>query len=131
MESGDIIYAKTNADFLNKAFGTNYKAWMKSVWTYDNKSIVWMVKFDNKVRGGFKNIIISDTSIAEENVDRKMIWDGNPIDSTLKYKKIVMEIDDSGFSRKYIFRGVYKYNEKDSDPLSIRYYDKIADEIFC
>lgn len=29
-----IIYAKTHADFLNQAFGTNYKGYMKSRWEY-------------------------------------------------------------------------------------------------
>ena len=36
-----IVYARTNAEFLNEAFGTDYKAWMRSRWEYDEDTWVW------------------------------------------------------------------------------------------
>ena len=48
MKSGDVIYARTHAEFLNEAFGTNYKAYMKCVWKYDEEWIVWMVRFNTE-----------------------------------------------------------------------------------
>ena len=41
MEKGYQITVRTNADFLNKAFGTNYKLWLKS--TYE---LVNIINFD-------------------------------------------------------------------------------------
>ena len=122
MKSGEFIYAKTHTEFLNKAFGTNYKAWMRCTWTYNNM-VVWMVRF-NKTDGGFKNTFISNDRIKEECLG----WDENVLTSVDKVK-IVMEIDDNAFLRKYIFRGIYKYDEKNSNPHTVRYYDKIADEL--
>ena len=54
MKTGEFIYAKTHAEFLNEAFGTNYKAWMKSSWKYDKEWVVWMVRF-NRVVDGWTN----------------------------------------------------------------------------
>ena len=30
-----IVYARTTAEFLNETFGTDYKAWKRSRWEYD------------------------------------------------------------------------------------------------
>lgn len=40
MKNGEFIYANSHAEFLNKAFGTNYKGWMKCVWKYDEEWVV-------------------------------------------------------------------------------------------
>ena len=128
MKNGEFIYAKTHAEFLNKVFGTHYKSWMKSVWTYNEDMIVWMVRFDGVNRDGWRNVFESKGCIKEENVSHKKVWCNAPIDSTLGFKKLVIEVDDSGFSRRYIFRGVYLYNIEKSCPEFKRYYDKIADE---
>ena len=49
MRKGDVIKVKTNAELLNKLFGTNYNGWQKSV--YDCEGIrVWMIYLDHKER---------------------------------------------------------------------------------
>ena len=69
MKTGEFIYAKTHADFLNQAFGTNYKAWRKAVWPYyDENTVVWMVRFNEK-DGGWTNTFLSDTRIEEKLLD--------------------------------------------------------------
>lgn len=123
MKNGDFIYAKTHAEFLNKAFGTNYNGWMKSVWKYNDNMVVWMVRF-NQTDGGWRNTFVSHNCIREENIGGH----GKPLE-WLDRTKIVIEITGQGNSRKYTFRGVYKYNEKNSNPITCRYYDKISDEI--
>lgn len=67
MKTGEPIYARTHAEFLNQAFGTNYKAYMKCVWKYDENWIVWMVRF-NTENAGWTNTFISDSRIKEENL---------------------------------------------------------------
>ena len=125
MKTGEPIYARTHAEFLNQAFGTNYKAWMKCVWKYDENWIVWMVRFDKK-DGGWTNTFISDSRIKEENLKNVRVWDDKPL-SCLYKKRIVIEIVDLGYTRKYIYRGRFIYDEKNSDPYKVRYYDKYSD----
>lgn len=125
MKTGELIYARTHAEFLNQAFGTNYKAWMKCVWKYDENWIVWMVRFD-KEDGGWTNTFISDSRIKEENLKHVRVWDGKPIKDVDK-KKIVIQIEDLGYTRKYTCMGRYIYDEKNSDPYTVRYYDKYSD----
>ena len=125
MKSGDVIDARTHAEFLNEAFGTNYKAYMKCVWKYDEEWIVWMVRF-NTENGGWRNTFLSNSRIMEENLDKVGTWDNKPIEDIDK-KRIVFEIEDLGHIRKYICRGRFIYDEKNSDPYKVRYYDKYSD----
>ena len=129
MKIGDFICAATHANFLNQAFGTNYKGWMKSAWKYNDDNIVWMVHFDKTNRGGWKNSFVSDNRIKEENVYGQRLWDGKPASAILlPYNRITFEIVDGNGSRKYVFKGVFKYDEENSNPLLNRYYDKVSDE---
>lgn len=125
MKAGDVVEARTHAEFLNQAFGTNYKAWMKCVWKYDENWIVWMVRFDKK-DGGWSNTFLSNLRIKEENRGGNICYDGKPL-SCLYKKRIVFEIVDLGYTRKYIYRGRFIYDEKNSDPYKVRYYDKYSD----
>ena len=127
MKSGEFIYAKTHADFLNQAFGTNYKAWMKCVWTYSDNIAVWMVRF-NRETGGWRNSFVTSNRIKEENLYHTQEWNGIPITEERNKKRIVIEVDDSGSRRRYIFRGVFAFDEKNSNALIARYHDKISDE---
>ena len=125
MKAGDVVEARMHAEFLNEAFGTNYKAYMKCVWKYDEDWIVWMVRF-SKNDSGWKNTFISDSRIKEENIGGNICYDGKPL-SRLYKKRMVFEIVDLGYTRKYIYRGRFIYDEKNSDPYKVRYYDKYSD----
>ena len=97
MKTNDIFYADTHADFLNKAFGTNYRQWMKSVWKYDDNAIVWMVRFDKKNRNGWTNRFIGENELLEENlVLTRTKYDGAPLRELLSLRRIVIAIDESG-----------------------------------
>ena len=123
MKKGDVTYARTHAEFLNKKFGTDYKGWMRSTWQYGEWTVL-MVRF-NKEDGGWKNIFLSDNRFKEEN-----LW--NTDETYLRKvdkKKALFEIQEDGGQRKYIFRGKYVYDEKESNPLEVRYYDIVSDEL--
>ena len=62
----------------------------------------------------------------EENLDKVGTWDNKPIEDIDK-KRFVFEIVDLGYTRKYIYRGRFIYDEKNSDPYKVRYYDKYSD----
>ena len=125
MRNGYVVYARTHAEFLNKSFGTNYKAWMKCVWNFDDEWTVWMVRFNEK-DGGWTNSFVSDSRIQEKNLNQVDTWNGKPV-SDIHKKKIVIKIDDLGHTRRYTCMGRYIYDEKNSDPFTVRYYDKYSD----
>ena len=130
MKTNDIFYADTHADFLNKVFGTNYEQCMKSVWKYDENVIVWMVRFDKKNRDGWRNSFINENELLEENLilTRKK-YDGIPLQEHLNLHRIVIAVDESGYRRKYIFKGVFVLNEERANTYLKHYFIKIADEI--
>ena len=70
LRTGDGFWVNTNAEFLNQVFGTNYKAWMKSGWTYPPDTIVWMVWLDDKVRNGWLNTIVDASTVREDYVGK-------------------------------------------------------------
>lgn len=55
----------SNAQFLNKNFGTNYKAWMRCGWKYDDNILVWMVNINGTISAGWKNIITNENTVHE------------------------------------------------------------------
>lgn len=130
MKTNDFFYADTHAEFLNNVFGTNYKQWMKSVWEYDIDTIVWMVRFDKETRDGWRNSFINENELLEENLilTRKK-YDGTPLQEHLGLRRIVIAIDESGYRRKYIFKGVFVLNEERENTNLKHYFVKISDEI--
>ena len=138
MKKGEFIEARTHAEFLNEAFGTNYKAWMKSSWEYCDGWVVWMAHFNTKI-DGWENTFISDADrkdlfaiIKQENLDGKDKFNGIPIEISNSKKRIVFEIVEikinGKYKRKYVFRGKYVYDETKSDPRMVQYLNKISDE---
>lgn len=107
---GKIVCAKTHAEFLNKAFGTDYKGWMQSRWEYDADTWIWMVCFDGKMRQGWINCIISEDEIWEEYIG----------DETPTYKRdnkrfrIVVSIKEGHCGREYHVLGKFRLDEEKS-----------------
>ena len=133
MKSGEFIYARTHAAFLNQAFGTNYKAWMKSSWNYNGGWTIWMVRFNRNI-DGWENSFISEGNdpyavIMQDNLNGKDTFEGIPINYATTKKRIVFEIDEKEGRRKYIFRGKYVYDEAKSDARTVQYLNKISDEL--
>ena len=108
-----IVHARTNAEFLNKEYGTRYQAWMKSRWEYDSDTWVWMVRFDGRVRQGWKNRVINQNEIWEEYVDSKPHTYSKVPEK--KYR-IVVEIIDGYSDRAYRIWGKFKYDFAKSGP---------------
>ena len=130
MKTNDFFYADTHAEFLNNVFGTNYKQWMKSVWEYDIDTIVWMVRFDKETRDGWRNSFINENELLEENlILMRTKYDGAPLRELLSLRRIVIAIDESGYRRRYIFKGVFVLNEERENTNLKHYFVKISDEI--
>ena len=112
MIANEIVIARTNAEFLNQVYGTDYESFMRSRWSYSDDTWVWMVRFDEKIRQGWKNKIVSDTEIWEEYV-----WPDEPTYTNQVERKyrIVVEISKtpSGL-REYHILGKYMFDFENS-----------------
>ena len=95
-----VICARTYAEFLNKAFNTNYKGWYKSTYNYSDDVVVWIIRIDSKEREGFKNYIDGD-NIIEESID-------NPTRSTRPIRMVFQVVDESNGYKSFIYKGKYK-----------------------
>lgn len=127
MKTGEVINARTHAEFLNVAFGTNYKGYQKSSWKYDDEWVVWMVCF-NQVVKGWANTFVTESRIMQKNLNKVEVFEGMSIAQATTKKRIVFEVVGSGDSRKYIFRGKFVYDEMSSNPIDSQYLDKVSDE---
>lgn len=106
-----IVYARTNADFLNQVYGTNYKGFMRGRWPYKDDTWVWMVRMDEQIRQGWKNRIISQDEIWEEYVlDDEPTYSSEP---ERKYR-IAVRIVDAPNGRQYHILGRYRFDFKNS-----------------
>ena len=121
-----VVYARTNAEFLNKTFGTAYQAWMKCGWDYNKDTIVWMTELDNKVRQGWINTIVDANTVREEYV-----WqESDKLDShkyLKNYRRIIVK-KEKEYGR-YVILGTYRYDFQNSVERNRRIWIKISDEI--
>lgn len=109
----------TNAEFLNKNFGTNYKAYMKCTWPYQQNLKVWMIEFDGKIRYGWENVVL-ENKITETFVEPLE----NQISSHRDFSETYRLVVDK--AQNYKILGVYKYDEANSIKRTYRIWNKVA-----
>ena len=122
LKAGDKFFVSRNAEFLNQAFGTNYKGWMRCGWKYAPDIIVWMVWLDGEVREGWLNTIIEEQRIVQED------YVGKPEEQLYSHRRItefhrIVVKRDKGC---YTILGLYKCVEATRYK---RVWRKISDEI--
>jgi len=110
----------TNAEFLNKNFGTHYSYWKPCTWEYSSTLKVWMVEFDGRVRYGWKNEI-DGNRVIEHFVGKKMLPNHQSFTET--YRLVVNK------TKGHAILGVYKYDKQNSDLLTRRIWVKVADSL--
>lgn len=122
MQIGETVKARTNAEFLNELLNKNYKQWYKGRYLFSDNSVIWMIRIDDCERNGWKNTFLNENTILE-----KYNSNSNSITHKTDYlNRIVFDIQDSLQGRIYIFRGIYKYCEKESS-LGKNVLAKISD----
>ena len=123
LKAGEVVYADTNAELLNKLLGTHYKAWMKSHIPLDVGEMLWMARLDGVVHAGWRNTM-QNGQIIEEYVG------GHPYPSNINLglevrKRAVFEKYDWG--KFFVFRGVFEVEQNSS--LTHRVLHSISDQI--
>ena len=126
LKNGDVFYANTHAELLNKIFGTHYKAWMKSVWRYSKTAFAWLIHIDGKSRNHFANTWLNKDTILQKYVGTDNIWNGEPLNFDAPGDhRLVFEMVGT-WNRKYIFRGVFLMDRNSSTPRDMVFH-RISD----
>ena len=106
MEKGYQITVRTNAEFLNKTFGTNYKLWLKSTYELDDSTTVWMIRIDGDKRNGFKNYF-DNGCIIEESLEEET--------RSLKPIRMVFQILEKRDYKTFVYLGNYNIDSENSN----------------
>lgn len=117
-QSGDVINARTHADFLNILLHKSYDGYGKCVFSLNDKDVIWMIRLDNKPTAtGWCNSLSSDGEKITES------YIGAPVDRLDSHKSPVFHqrryvfdiIETTAREREYIFRGVFEFSEKEGN----------------
>ena len=123
-------YYKSRAEFLNDVYHTNFKQYLRSIWTKpDGSKDVWMVRMDGKVREDWKNTRY-DKFIEEEYVgnDFKTLEENKSVGVVRVAVCITDSEEDETWSR-YEILGTYELDIKRSNLSRFRVWNKINDGI--
>lgn len=110
MQIGECVNVKRNAELLNKLLGTNYKQWYKSYLHLDQNSMIWMARFDNKVRDGWRNRLENGRIIEE------YIYTSNPPSNILVGAETKKRLAFIKYKDHFEFLGVYEFDAAHSSP---------------
>lgn len=128
MQSGNVIYAKTHADFLNQLLKLNLKSYMRC--TYDLKygHTIWLIRLNGREsKEGWTNTLTNHGNAIKEfyTGDPKLRFDSHKILEP-KVKRLVFNVFDSASGkRRYVFCGVFEF-DMSSDNTN-RVWNKIGD----
>lgn len=119
LDADKIIEFDTIVEILNKCFGKNYKGFQRAFVVLDNKGTAfWAPKFGfNKKETRWKNTLEDgENTIIEEDSDGK-IGLSDIVNSNIR-------VTFTCLNGKYRFLGVYKFDEKKSEP-NVRIFRRI------
>ena len=119
LDADKTVEFNTIVEILNKCFGKNYKGFQRAFVVLDNKgNAFWAPKFEyNKKETRWKNKLEDDgNTIIEEDSDGK-IGLSDIANSSIRVTFTCLNV-------KYRFLGVYKFDEKKSEP-NLRIFRRI------
>lgn len=129
MQAGNIIYAKTHADFLNQLLNKNLKSYMRCTYDLNSNCAIWLIRLSaRESKLGWTNTLTNSGNTINE------FYTGKPEDRIEHHKylnpnikRVVFDILDTAKGmRRYVFKGVFEY-DRNSDNTN-RVWNKISDE---
>ena len=120
---GDVFYARTNADLLNKFFNKKMKGYMKSIYGLTDTYALLMHVFGTVTPSGWLNREMSDGTVIAEFFGTKKIFPSHEGLPDERYRAMFEKRMEEG---RFIFRGVYKLSSE-STP-NRRVWIKVSDE---
>lgn len=123
--AGDVIYAGTNAEFLNKLLGLNYKQYMKCAYNYSDNLVILFIESGYNKSTQWKNHFSSEKIIMEYLGNAEDMLEGH---KSFDYKNLALfEKRNYGNGKEFYFWGIYKPSHL---TIKRREYVKLKDE-FC
>ena len=126
LKVNESILARSNAEFLNQLLGTAFVQWKPSVYDLSEDAVLWMVRFDNVDRWGWRNYFLSEDRLCQVNGKHLTVWRGQPIEETLKKLRYVFSIEGAGAETRYVFKGLFEFDNESSDLKSNHFFKKIG-----
>jgi len=138
MKTGEFIYAKTHAEFLNTLLGTNYKAWMKSTMPLPDGKNIWMIELGRyESTSGWINKLESPDEFTETHCHDEFTTHHTYVYAIQNYiplganyvDRAIFEIVKFANKRKYIFRGVFRIS-KEKSTIKQNVWNMISDNYY-
>ena len=119
LDADKIIEFDTIVEILNKCFGKNYKGFQRAFVILDNNGTAfWAPKFGcNKKETRWQNSLVDDGNTIIEKDSEGKIGLSDIVNSNIR-------VTFTSLNGKYRFLGVYKFDEKKSEP-NIRVFSRI------
>lgn len=112
-----------NYEFLNENFGTNYSGYMRCGWNYSKDILILMLRFDESVKNGWKNIIVDNETVYENYVGDLKEQLPSHYNVREDYRLLVDKANN------YRILGLYKYDRLNSNERTKRIWRKVANSL--
>ena len=141
LRRGDVFYGKSHADMINKAVGTNYRAWMRSSVDLDDFGcpgmIAWFVYMDGSEHGyedgwvWVNKLSMDGKEIDEYNISRlkTQLKEKRSKDGYYPYR-LAFQLDPYGDGDKHCCRfvGAFRFKSFIRKDASAVTYEKVMDD---
>jgi len=128
MKTDEMIIARTHAELLNELLQTNYKGYMKCGHRLPDGKLLWMIRLNNTAsKEGWTNTLVNSDLISEQYEGDNPNYVNNAGKPDFEHFRVVFDIDEESGHRVYLFRGVFDFDGKNSEPNN-NFWKKVSDE---
>ncbi len=110
----DSVNLKNHAEFLNKAFKTNFKTFTKSRYSLSDDFWLWFINSDLKKNNGWE-IVITEDAVSEEYINKDKRPPYYDFFRDEKAYRIIVLFEENEYGNKYRILGLYEYDFENSD----------------
>lgn len=111
------ISARTNFELVNLLLNKDLKGLQQSGYKVSSNILLWMIHIDGKTRNDWRNTWRDNDTILEEYVGND-----NYKETVVKEPyRIVAEIKDGLFGRKYIIHGIFRCIEEKTENCIVKH----------
>jgi hypothetical protein len=131
MRTNEFVVARTHKDFLNDVLNLTLSGYQKSGKTLDDGKLLWMIRLNGEIsKAGWINYMESSDRLIEEHVERDFSYQNHRtyVGSGVEFEdRVVFDVVEHGYSRKYVFRGVFRL-DKSNCTFNRNVWYKISDK---